>query len=133
MKVAIVGSRTYTNRKKIKEFIFNLKQKFGKELVVVSGGQKDGADGYAKKYSLEFNINYEEYPPQHYNHNIHCVLDARNYSKPYYVSNYFKRNKQIAERCDRMVAFVTGGKITNGTEHVLGCAKRLEKKYVIMD
>ena len=59
MKVAIVGSRTYTNRKKIKEFIFNLKQKFGKELVVVSGGQKDGADGYAKKYSLEFNINYE--------------------------------------------------------------------------
>ena len=44
MKVAIVGSRTYTNRKKIKEFIFNLKQKFGKELVVVSGGQKDGAD-----------------------------------------------------------------------------------------
>ena len=36
-----VESRTYTNRKKIKEFIFNLKQKFGKELVVVSGGQKD--------------------------------------------------------------------------------------------
>ena len=60
MKVAIVGSRTYTNRKKIKEFIFNLKQKFGKELVVVSGGQKDGADGYAKKYSLEFNVNYEK-------------------------------------------------------------------------
>ena len=88
-------SRTYTNRKKIKEFIFNLKQKFGKELVVVSGGQKDGSfDGW-QKYSLEFNVNYEEYPPQHYNHNIHCVLDARNYNKPYYVSNYFKRNKQI--------------------------------------
>ena len=50
-----------------------------------------------KKYSLEFNVNYEEYPPQHYNHNIHCVLDARNYNKPYYVSNYFKRNKQIAK------------------------------------
>ena len=96
-------SRTYTNRKKIKEFIFNLKQKFGKELVVVSGGQKDEADGYAKKYSLEFNVNYEEYPPQHYNHNIHCVLDVRNYNKPYYVSNYFKRNKQIVERCDKMV------------------------------
>ena len=49
MKVAIVGSRKYTNRRKIQEFVFKLKQKWGNELEVVSGGQVDGADGYAKK------------------------------------------------------------------------------------
>ena len=49
MKVAIVGSRQYTNKKRIQEFIFKLKQKYGDELEIVSGGQKDGADGYAKK------------------------------------------------------------------------------------
>ena len=27
-----------------------------------------------------------------------------------------------------MVLFVTDGRITSGTEHVIGCAKRLEKK-----
>ena len=63
MKVAIVGSRKYTNRRKIQEFVFKLKERWGDELEVVSGGQKDGADGYAKKFSLEFGVNYSEFPP----------------------------------------------------------------------
>ena len=49
MKVAIVGSRKYTNSRKVKDFVFNLKEQFGDELEIVSGGQKHGADGYAKK------------------------------------------------------------------------------------
>ena len=55
MKVAIVGSRTISNKRKIQEFVFKLKQKWGDKLEVVSGGQKDGADGYAKSihWSLE--------------------------------------------------------------------------------
>ena len=56
MKVAIVGSRRYTNRRKIQEFIHKLKQKWGKEVEIVSGGQKFGADGYAKKYALELDV-----------------------------------------------------------------------------
>ena len=48
MKIAIVGSRKYTNKRKIKDFIFNLKEKFGDELEIISGGQKHGADNYAK-------------------------------------------------------------------------------------
>ena len=58
IKIAIVGSRGYTNTKKIKDFIFKLKEKFGDELEIVSGGQKDGADGLAKKYALEFDMKY---------------------------------------------------------------------------
>ena len=54
MKVAIVGSREYTNKRRIQEFIHKLKERWGNDLEIVSGGQKDGADGYAKKYSLEF-------------------------------------------------------------------------------
>ena len=40
MKIGIVGSREYENKLKIKEFIYQLKEKFGDELVIVSGGQK---------------------------------------------------------------------------------------------
>ena len=40
MRVAIVGSRRYENKKKIKDFIFKLKQKHGDKTIIVSGGCK---------------------------------------------------------------------------------------------
>ena len=43
-RVGIVGSREYTNRRKIKEFVFKLKEQFGDKVEIVSGGQKKGAD-----------------------------------------------------------------------------------------
>ena len=49
MKIAIVGSRRYENKKKIKDFIFKLKKEYGEDTIIVSGGCKDGADRYAKK------------------------------------------------------------------------------------
>ena len=134
MKIAIVGSRGYTNKRKIKDFIFKLKEKVGENLEIVSGGQKDGADGYAKKISLEFDIKYSEFPPQHYPHNIHCVRPKYDYGKQYYVSNYFKRNKQIAEYSDRIVAFVSNpNNITSGTLSTLQYAEKMNKKSIIID
>ena len=58
MKIAIVGSREYSNRTKIKEFVITLKKKFGERLEIVSGGQVNGADGIAKKIALEYEIDY---------------------------------------------------------------------------
>ena len=133
MKVAIIGSRSYTNSRKIKDFVFRLKEKYKEELEIVSGGQKDGSDGYAKKYALEFDIKYSEFPPQHYPHNMHCVRPNYDYGKPYYVSNYFKRNKQVAEYSDRVVAFVTNpNKITSGTLSTLQYAEKMNKKSIII-
>ena len=81
MKVAIIGSRSYTNSRKVKEFIHKLKENFNDELEIVSGGQKEGSDGYAKKYALEFDVKYSEFPPQHYSHNMHCVRPNYEYGK----------------------------------------------------
>ena len=89
MRVGIVGSRRYENRKKIKDFIFELRKKFGNDLIVVSGGCKNGADRYAKKYALELDVQYEEYPPFHEVHNLYCPLPERCYGKPYHVKHYF--------------------------------------------
>ena len=133
MKVAIVGSRKYTNKKRIQEFIFKLREKYSDELEIVSGGQKAGADGYAKKYALEFDTKYSEFPPAHYSHNIHCVLPKYRYGKAFYNSNYHKRNAQIAEHCDVMVAFIPKGLNSKGTESALNEAKEKQKKYVIIN
>ncbi len=132
MKVAIIGSRKYTNKKRIQEFVFKLKEKYKEKLEIVSGGQRDGADGYAKKYALEFDLNYSEFPPVHYQYNQHCVLESFNYGKPYAVWHYHSRNKDLVEYSDVVVAFIPKNIISKGTESALKEAKKKEKKYVII-
>ena len=125
IKIGIVGSRGYTNKQKVKDLVFEIKEKYGDEVEIVSGGQKDGADGYA----LEFNVKYVEFPPVHYSWNMHCKLPATEYNKPYYVSNYFKRNKQIAEYSDIIIAFIPDGVESRGTMNTVEHAKK-EKKLI---
>ena len=133
MKVAIVGSRKYTNKRRVQEFIYKLKEKWGDELEIVSGGQKQGADGYAKKYAIEFDVKYSEFPPAHYQYNQHCVLESYNYGKPYAVWHYHTRNKEIAEYIDVMAAFIPKNYTSKGTESALKEAVKNEKKYVIIN
>ena len=138
MRVGIVGSRQYTDRIKIKNFIFKLKEqyegsgKLNEGLIIVSGGCKNGADKFAKKYALELDINYEEYPPFHDSYNLYCVLPERLYGKPYHVSNYFARNKLIAKNSDMVVGFIPEGVRSNGTMSTIKYAKSFNKKTLII-
>ena len=133
IKVGIVGSRGYTNKKKIKDLIFEIKEKYGDEVEIVSGGQKDGADGYVKKFALEFDMSYVEFPPSHYSWNMHCKLPATKYNKPYYVSNYFKRNKQIAEYSNIVIAFIPDGVESRGTMSTIQYAIKEKKLTKILN
>jgi len=132
MRVGIVGSRIYESKKKIKDFIFKLKQQHGEETIIVSGGCKDGADKYAKKYALELGLQYEEYPPAHFAYNLYCPLGEHNYGKPYHVKNYFARNKQIAIYSDYIVAFIPEGHQSNGTMSTVKYAEKMDKKTIII-
>ena len=133
MKVAIVGSRRYENKKKIKDFVFKLKQQYGDNTTIVSGGCRDGADRYAKKYALELGLQYEEYPPAHFVHNLYCPLPESRYSKPYSVKNFHVRNKIIAGTCDVVVAFIPDGITSDGTISTINYAKKFDKKFVIIN
>ena len=81
MRVGIIGSRTYENKRKIKQMVFELKQKFGNELTIVSGGCKDGADRYARKYALEMDCKYVEFNPAHTVRNLYSALHNAYYGK----------------------------------------------------
>ena len=133
VKIGIVGSRKYTDKKKVKDLLFEIKEKYGNEVEIVSGGQKDGADGYAKKFALEFGMKYVEFPPVHYSWNMHCKLPATKYNKPYYVTNYFKRNKQIAEYSDIVVAFIPDGIESRGTMNTVKYATEMKKLIKILN
>ena len=133
MKIGIVGSRRYENKKKIKDFIFKLKQEHGDNTIIVSGGCKDGADRYAKKYALELGLQYEEYPPFHGVHNIHCLMPESRYGKPYHIKNYFARNKIIAGTSDVIVAFIPNGIKSNGAMSTVKYAEKFNKKTIIIE
>ena len=128
MKVAIVGSRQYTNKRKIQEFVFKLREKYGDKLEIVSGGQREGADGYAKKYALELGLQYQEFPPQHDTWNIYCPKDKKDYDKPFNVKNFFARNKIIAAYSEYVVAFIPRGVESRGAMSTINYAKKFGKK-----
>ena len=132
MKIGIVGSRRYENKKKIKDFIFKIKQEHGEDTIIVSGGAKDGADKYAKKYALELGLQYEEYPPAHFPYNLYCPLPESRYGREYSPKNYHVRNKIIAGTSDYVVAFIPEGIESKGTMSTINYAKKFEKKYVII-
>ena len=132
MKVAIVGSRRYENKKKIKDFVFKLKNEYGNKTTIISGGCKTGADKYAKKYALELGLQYEEYPPFHEVHNLYCTMPSSRYGKDFNMKNFFARNKIIVGTSDFIVAFIPEGVEANGTKNVLEYAKKFDKKRIII-
>ena len=132
MKIGIIGSRKYEKKRTIKDFIFRIKEKYGENVTIVSGGCKDGADRYAKKYAIEFGLDYEEYPPAHQAHNLYCVLPENRYGKDYSVRHFFVRNKIIANVSDMVIAFIPEGIKSNGALDTIKQAKKQGKKVKII-
>ena len=130
--IGIVGSRRWADKTKLKDFIYKLKETYKDSVVIVSGGCKSGADHYAKKYALEFDMKYVEFPPTHANHNMHCILPKFKYGKFYAVWRFFERNKQIAEHSDIVVGFIPNGVNSPGTMSTLEHAEKLNKKTLII-
>jgi|TARA_R100000458_G_C8184483_1_gene180352 predicted Rossmann fold nucleotide-binding protein DprA/Smf involved in DNA uptake len=132
MKIGIIGSREYQNFRKVKDTIFELKKKFGNELMIVSGGCRDGADKFAKKFAIELGCSYIEFNPAHTPKNLYSALSENYYGKIYQPKNFFHRNKMIAKYCDYIIAFVPKGAKSNGTEHTIKEAKKIKKSVVII-
>jgi len=133
MKIGIVGSRIWTDKKKIRDFIGLCMEEFGADLEIVSGGCKDGADRYAKECALSLGVKYVEFPPLHHPHNCYCPEPPYMYNQQYHVRYFFMRNKQIVEYSDKIVAFIPKGHVSNGTNNTLMWADKLKKPSVIIN
>jgi predicted Rossmann-fold nucleotide-binding protein len=132
MKVALIGSRDYANVRRIKDTLFQLKQRFGQDLIIISGGAKYGADKYARKYALEFGIHYKEFNPAHTTKNLYSAMSDDYYGKPYHVSQFHHRNMLIARDCDVMMAFIGNDDTSNGSISAIKKAKKLNKPVTII-
>jgi len=109
MKIAIIGSRTFNDYEKVKKVL----DTFPKIDLIVSGGAK-GADYLGELYAYHNNIPKKIFYPE--------------WDK-YGKSAGFKRNKDIVDNADIIVAFWDG--ISNGTKNSINLAKKYNKKVII--
>lgn len=130
MRVGLIGTRTYENKRKIKEMVFLLKDQIGDELVIVGSGQKLGADPFIKKYALEFNCQYVEFNPAHTVRNLYSALHDSYYGKEYNVKYFFQRNKMLAKYVDYLMVFSDVD--SKDILHTIKEVKKQTKKVVII-
>ena len=106
MRYAIIGSRTCTSRK----FVFPILDKIlHSGDIVVSGGAK-GADSLAEEYARQMGFTVVVYK---------AMWDL------YGKSAGFKRNVQIIDDADEIIAFWDGK--SKGTRHSINLAKAAKK------
>lgn len=107
MKIAIIGSRAITK--------VDISKYIPKDTTeIVSGGAK-GIDTLAREYAISHGIKLTEFFP-----------DYKRYGK----GAPFKRNLQIIENADHVIAFWNGN--SKGTEYVINECKKTNKPIDIV-
>ena len=132
MKIGIIGSRLYENKRKIKKTIFELKRKFGEDLTIFSGGDTEGAGKYVKKYALELGCTYVEVNPSHTPKNLYSCMREDWYGKQYSIRNFHVRNKILGSMVDRLIAFIPKGDPAVGAASAITYAEKFSKKCVVI-
>lgn len=117
MKFAIIGGRNFDNYEKMEYILwdlFHIRRTTVPKDTIVSGGAK-GADSLAKQYAEEEEQKYIEFLP-----------DWNKFGK----SAGFRRNQQIVDACDMVIAFWNGE--SKGTKHTIDLARKTKKPTFIV-
>jgi len=112
LKLAIIGSRSFTNYDLLEKSLEPYKSKIS---LVISGAAK-GADSLGERWALKNNIKTLIFLP-----------DWEQYGKKAGII----RNKDIINNCDCAIAFWDG--ISKGTQHALSLCEQLNKPYKIIN
>ena len=105
MRVIIAGGRDFTNYFMLKEKVLHKLQRIPDEEIVIVCGEARGADSLGKKLALEMQWEVSSFP-----------ADWNKYGK----SAGYKRNQQMAEHADALIAFWDGN--SKGTKHMIDIA-----------
>jgi hypothetical protein len=112
MKLAVIGSRSLTNRDLVYKKLDELKDEVE---LLLSGGAK-GADLLAQKWAEENNITTKIFKPEW---------------EKFGKSAGILRNKMIIESCDYCIAFWDG--VSKGTKSSIDFCVKMNKPYLIVN
>lgn len=116
MRIAIVGSRSATNKEEVYTKIAAMFDKLGYQkgvtnLTLISGGAK-GVDTFVKEFADDFKLDFICFEP-------YFVVDK---DSDYTPRHFFTRNRQIVNNSDVVIAMTKGQ--SNGTLHTYNYAKK---------
>lgn len=129
--VGITGSKDWVEVKKIKEFIFYLKNKYKEDLTIITCGERDGVDFIVKKICNNLDVNYKETRPGDYSWNSYCMEGPYYYNKKKYPNNVFIRNTKFISYCDIIVVFINESSNNYVLTHLIENANKKNKKIII--
>ena len=109
MKLAVVGSRDFSNERLMDEEL----RKHMPLTQVISGGAR-GADSLAEQWARHNGIDVQVFYPDHKKH-----------KRPYH-----HRNRLICEACDTLIAFWNGH--STGTRYTIGYARQIGKPVIVV-
>jgi UDP-glucose 6-dehydrogenase len=132
MKIAVIGNTDWQNRRKVKDVLYNIKNKFGSEATILGAGGKEGANHMVRKYALEFDLNYLEYNPSFSGYNIYSAMNESYYGKKYHFSQLHHRMKMLAENCDYMIIMSNQEKLDPVLKTAYNHTKKQDKSVVIL-
>ncbi len=115
--VGVCGSRSFNKYELLRPLLDGLKLKYG-FITIVTGGAT-GADSMAESWARYSKVNFIVYKPD-WTLGKHAG---------------FLRNKQIAEKCDELIACFVKGLPCKGTHHTVQLATDLAKPvtYVVAE
>ena len=116
IRLAVIGSRGYSNYEEFKEQLEYLTQNIKEDIVYISGNCKSGADSLIVRFCKEENKELIEFPP-----------DYIKYPGKYAL---FKRNDEIVNACHYLISFWDGS--SNGTRYTQDKALKAGKRVKIV-
>lgn len=112
MKLAVIGSRDFTNYAEMRDALDKIAQHIDIDLII--SGRARGADLLAERYAKERNIQTLIFPADWEKHGRKAGI---------------VRNYDIIRNCDMVVAFWDGK--SKGTAHSISVAREQKKKVLI--
>jgi hypothetical protein len=130
--VGMIGSKQYPYDFKVREFVSLLRRRFGTTPIVLSGGEKTGAEPAVKKYALQFGMDYREFNPSYTGHNLYSMMEESYYGKPYHFTHLIHRYQEMIRRCDYLVIFKEEGVEDKALEAAEKAAQKKGIKIVLI-
>lgn len=126
MNIAIMGSQTYENVRKLREFLFTIKQKMGTDVNIITRGYKDGCEKYIRKYAIEFGFRYTEYNSANSVRNLYSGMNKEYYGKPFHPTQTLHQYDCVVKHAEKFFYF--GGIKPSEQKHFEKLLGRFSKK-----
>jgi len=131
MKIAVIGGERYEDIRKIREFVFNIKQKLGTHVTIATRGKRIGTEYWVKKYALEFGLGYVEYNAAFTPRTLYSGMPDEYYNKRMNPTHFLHQYDCVVENCDKIVYF--GGIKRSEKLHFNRVLKRYRKSVIYIN